>query len=182
MKDLHSLELTIQMPVVQMPVGGATDCGPNTGGGTSWMCGQHNARATAKDNTGQNTDKGHTPSLRIEIKISDTVGNRIRAAGIGNSTELPRRREKQFPSQPMYQFVSFPWPPQWSRGNIVASHIAGPGSISGGVSFPGWGSFLGFSSTVRQMSRKFRPYSSPDFIGHHNLFIRPQMTFDVDAS
>ena len=33
------------------------------------MRGQHNIRPTAKDNTGQNTDKGHTPSPRIENKI-----------------------------------------------------------------------------------------------------------------
>ena len=34
------------------------------------MCGQHNARASAEDNTGQNTDKGHTPNPRTEIKIT----------------------------------------------------------------------------------------------------------------
>ena len=46
------------------------------------MCGQHNIRATAGDNTGQNTDKGHTPSPRIEIKFSNPTGNRILAAGL----------------------------------------------------------------------------------------------------
>ena len=35
------------------------------------MCGQHNARASTGDNTGQNTDKGHTPNPRIRIKIPD---------------------------------------------------------------------------------------------------------------
>ena len=30
-------------------------------------------------------------------------------------------------------------PPLWSRGNIVASHLAGPGLIPGRVSFPGCG-------------------------------------------
>ena len=33
------------------------------------MCGQHNVRASAGDNTGQNTDEGHTPNPRTEIKI-----------------------------------------------------------------------------------------------------------------
>ena len=43
------------------------------------MCDQHNARATVKDNTGQNADKGHTPSPRIEIKIPHPGANRTRA-------------------------------------------------------------------------------------------------------
>ena len=46
------------------------------------MCGQHNARASAGDSTGQNTDKGHTPNLRIGIKTPDPTGNRTRAAGL----------------------------------------------------------------------------------------------------
>ena len=44
------------------------------------MCGEYNVRATAGDKIGQNT-KG-TPSSRIEIKISDPVGNRTRAYGL----------------------------------------------------------------------------------------------------
>ena len=43
-----------------------------------WMCGQNIVRATARVNTRQH--KGHTPSLRIEMKISDPAGNRTRAA------------------------------------------------------------------------------------------------------
>ena len=46
------------------------------------MCGQHNVRASAEDNTGQYTDKGHTPNPRTEIKIPDPVGNRTRASGL----------------------------------------------------------------------------------------------------
>ena len=38
------------------------------------MCGQHNVRASSEDNTGQNTDKGHTPNPRTEIKIPDPAG------------------------------------------------------------------------------------------------------------
>ena len=41
------------------------------------MRGQHNVRASAEDNT----DKGHTPNLRTEIKIPYPAGNRTRAAG-----------------------------------------------------------------------------------------------------
>ena len=33
-------------------------------------------QASAGNNTGQNTDKGHTPSPRIGIKIPDPAGNR----------------------------------------------------------------------------------------------------------
>ena len=46
------------------------------------MCGQHNVRASAVDNTGQNTDKGHTSNSRTDVKISDPAGNRTRAAGL----------------------------------------------------------------------------------------------------
>ena len=46
------------------------------------MCGQHNARVSAGDSTGQNTYKGHTLSPRIGIKSPDPAGNRTRAAGL----------------------------------------------------------------------------------------------------
>ena len=46
------------------------------------MCGQHNVRASARDSTGQNTDKGYTPNPRIGIKIPEPAGNRTRAAGL----------------------------------------------------------------------------------------------------
>ena len=48
-----------------------------------------------------------------------------------------------------------------------ASHLAGPGSIPGRVSFPGWG-FPGFSSTVRHISGNLRRQPASDIIGHHN--------------
>ena len=55
------------------------------------MCGQHNVRATAGDNTELDTDKGHTPNPRIEIKIPDPVGNGTRAAALEGkgSTDHP---------------------------------------------------------------------------------------------
>ena len=46
------------------------------------MCDQHNVRASAEDNT----DKGHTPNPRTEIKIPDPAGNRTRAAGLEAGT------------------------------------------------------------------------------------------------
>ena len=49
------------------------------------MCGQHNVRASVENNTGQNTDKEHTPNLRTEIKILDSAENRTRAAGLEGS-------------------------------------------------------------------------------------------------
>ena len=48
------------------------------------MCAQHNVRASAGDSTGQNTDKGHTPNPRTEIKIPDPAGNRTRAGWPGS--------------------------------------------------------------------------------------------------
>ena len=42
------------------------------------MCGQHNVRASAEDNT----DKGHTPNPRTEIKIPDPAANRTGAGGL----------------------------------------------------------------------------------------------------
>ena len=46
------------------------------------MSGQPNVRASAEDDIGQNTEKGHTPNLRTEIKIPDPAGNRTWAAGL----------------------------------------------------------------------------------------------------
>ena len=40
------------------------------------MCGQHNVRASAEDNTKD------TPNPRTEIKMPDPAGNRTRAAGL----------------------------------------------------------------------------------------------------
>ena len=37
-------------------------------------------QAIGRDNTGKNAEKGHTANPRIEIKIPDPGGNRIRAA------------------------------------------------------------------------------------------------------
>ena len=45
-------------------------------------CSQHNVRASAGDNTGQNTGKGHTSNPRTEIKIPDPSGNRTWATGL----------------------------------------------------------------------------------------------------
>ena len=46
------------------------------------MCGRQNVRATARDNTGQKTDEGHTPSPSIEIKFSGLTGHPMPAAGL----------------------------------------------------------------------------------------------------
>ena len=55
------------------------------------MCGQHNVRATAGYNTGQNTKD--TPNPRTEIKIPDPAGNGTRAAKLEGRTlpTTPRR-------------------------------------------------------------------------------------------
>ena len=62
--------------------------------------------------------------------------------------------------------------PLWPRVNIVASHLADPvrflvWSVLPVEVFPGV--FRRFSSTVRQMSGKYRPHPTPDIIGHNNL-------------
>ena len=64
------------------------------------MSDQHNVRATARENTGRNTYKGHTASTRIEIKISDPVGNRTWAARLEG-------RERHY--QPCYCDVQKPY-------------------------------------------------------------------------
>ena len=73
------------MPVGQMPVGEQQSLDQNTRqihkGGPPWMYGHHNVRASAEDNTGQNTKDIH-PKPRTEIKIPDPAGNRTRAAGL----------------------------------------------------------------------------------------------------
>ena len=59
-----------------MPVGGATDSGPEhqtDTQGSPRMYGQHNVRTTDRDNT------GHTPPPRIEITIFESAGNRTQA-------------------------------------------------------------------------------------------------------
>ena len=45
--------------------------------------------------TGQNTDKGHTPNPRTEIKIPDPAGYRTRAAGLeGRDSYRPRHGDR----------------------------------------------------------------------------------------
>ena len=62
------------------------------------MCGQHNVRASAEDNTGQNIDKGHAPNSRKEIKIPDPAGNRTRAAAPGwKGGTLPTTPRQRIP-------------------------------------------------------------------------------------
>ena len=93
--------LTTQMPVGQMLVEGAKQTvDQNTRQthkvGPPWIYNQHNGRVTAGDNTGQNTDKGHTLSTRIGIKISEPALNRNRATGFEDrdSTNHATRRTK----------------------------------------------------------------------------------------
>ena len=72
------------MSVGQMPVGEQQSLDQNTRqihkGGPPWMCGQHNVRASAEDNTGQNTKDTH--QIPGKIKIPNPAGNRTRAAGM----------------------------------------------------------------------------------------------------
>ena len=72
------------------------------------MCGQHNVSASVEDNTGQNTDKGHTPNPRTEIKIPDSAGNRTLAAGLEgmdsteHATATDRKLKNIFLVQPPF--------------------------------------------------------------------------------
>ena len=91
-----------QIPVGQMPIWGATDVDQNTRqihkGGPPWVWSKHNVSVSARDNTGQDTDVGHTPSPRIEIKISAYAGNRTQIAGQEgrDSTDHATATEKYF--------------------------------------------------------------------------------------
>ena len=57
------------------------------------MCGQHNVRSSAEDNTGQNTGKGHTPSPTTEIKIPDPPGIEPGPLGWKAGTLRPRHAD-----------------------------------------------------------------------------------------
>ena len=62
---------------------------------------QNNVRVNAEENTGQNTDKGHTPSSRIEIKIPDHAGNRTRGRWVGRlGLYRPRHGNDQYDFHP----------------------------------------------------------------------------------
>ena len=54
-------------------------------------------------------------------------------------------------------------PPLWSRGNVVVSHVAGPGSIPG----------RGFSSNVRQLSGNLGHIRLQVSFGHHHHHPKP---------
>ena len=105
------------------------------------MCGQHNVWAFAEDNTGQNTDKGHTPNPRREIKIPDPAGNRTKAACSAHSPTLPslhlRHNSFSNPSialptsqlilQPFHRFTYVPthsptFPSLYLRHNSFSNH------------------------------------------------------------
>ena len=66
-------------------------------------------------NTGQNTDNGHTPNPRIEIKIPDPAGNRTRVAGFegrdsidhATSTDIPTTLHLKSEIQCMYVYLRF---------------------------------------------------------------------------
>ena len=110
------------------------------------MCGQHNQRATARDNTGHNTDKEHTPSPMIEIKISDPTGNRTRVPG-WKAVTLPTTT--RVPSWSVNGvLLSLSCPPLWNRRLHARLPSSGPGFDlrSWQVSWVRF--FRGFSSPV----------------------------------
>ena len=74
------------------------------------------------------------PVKKLKLRFSDNVllTTRTHTLPPGNSRNRPLLR---------------------SRGNIVASHLAGPGSIPGRVGFLGWG----LSSTVRHHHQSILP-------------------------
>ena len=77
-RNLHAPGLTTEMPLGQMPVGEQLSMDQNSRqihkGGPAWMCGQHNVRASAEDNTWQNPDKGHTPIPGQKFKFLTPPG------------------------------------------------------------------------------------------------------------
>ena len=73
------------MPLVQMPVGGATVCGLGHYINIQERTSLNMCSAQCKDHRQRQhrtKHKGHTPSPRIEIKIHNPAGNRTRATGL----------------------------------------------------------------------------------------------------
>ena len=75
------------------------------------MSGQHSVRASAGDNTGQNTDKGHTTNPRREIKFltpprieSGPPGLKARTLP---TTEINRSTEIKFSVRSLLQSVEY---------------------------------------------------------------------------
>ena len=67
------------------------------------ICDQKNVSATARDNTGQNRDKRHILSPRMEIKISDPTGNRNPAAGLEGTYSIRVTIMCNFLHSPLYE-------------------------------------------------------------------------------
>ena len=72
------------------------------------MCGQHNARVTARDNSGQNTDKEHIPSPRKEIKFSDPAAPEIEPGPQVGRQGLYRSRHGDTFNNNMYKTMACP--------------------------------------------------------------------------
>ena len=126
------------------------------------MCDQHNVRASAEDNTGQNRDKGHTPNPRTEIKIPDPVGNRTRAAGLeGRGSTNDATAMDTFMILILY-ILDVSTAVEQMVACAPVTQRARARSLSGQVSRMRF--FRGFSSPVRQMSGSFRPTRSPNII------------------
>ena len=73
------------MSVGLMPAGGPKNCRPEHKAKTQWRdsLNVRSAQCHGHSRRQHRTERiGHTPSPRIEIKISDSAGNRTRAAGL----------------------------------------------------------------------------------------------------
>ena len=85
------------------------------------MCGLHNVRASAEDNTGPNTDKGDAPNPRTEIKIPDTAGNRTLAAGLdGKGLYRPRHGNGCASKQEIKVLQTWE---NWQREQCIPSNV-----------------------------------------------------------
>ena len=88
------------------------------------MCGQHNVRASTKDNT----DKGHTPNPRIEIKIPDPAGNRTWAAGLEGrdhttTTDLTQNLKTQNGYMQKVLIERENWYPNWTNKTSFSTKL-----------------------------------------------------------
>ena len=68
------------MPLGHMPVEEGEDCRPENYTKTQWRASLNVWPPPRRRQTGQNTDKGHTPRPRIEMTISGSAENRTQAA------------------------------------------------------------------------------------------------------
>ena len=82
-----------------MPVGETTICRPEYVRDDLPECVEHNVKANARDNTGQNTDERHTqpvPGEKLKFLVSPGIESGLRVLEAGTLLTTPRRQTHSF--------------------------------------------------------------------------------------